>query len=86
MDRISDREVPSDPMLTTTEGQREEEKSSFYIYYFIACLIFSIIQSAHLPMSHIFLCHIGWMYHHLACLVSVAIWENSDVLPGQPKT
>lgn len=35
------REVPSDPMLTATEGQRKEEKGSFYIYYFIACLIFS---------------------------------------------
>lgn len=68
-------------MLTTTEGQRKEEKGSFYIYYFIACLIFFIIQSAYLPMSHIFLCHIVWIYHHLACSVPMAIWEDSDVLP-----
>lgn len=75
------REVPSDPMLTATEGQRKEEKGSFYIYYFIACLIFFIIQSAYLPMSHIFLCHRVWIYHHLACSVPMAIWEDSDVLP-----
>lgn len=61
---------PSEPMLHTTKW-----RSSFSRYYLIACVIFSITQFAYLSHRTCNSAIVGWMYHSLACPVSVAMWR-----------
>lgn len=59
-------EVPSDPMLTTTEGQRGGEELILYTLTHILLSYFFHNTVCTSSTCHTIL-HIVWMYHHLAC-------------------